>query len=62
MTDKEQARLAKVGQTVEQGFYELRASIPCKGIYQSNPCKAVENDASGCVLKYFCKLQATDNL
>jgi len=55
--DNEQDRLAKLGDAVEKGFQELRAVIPCMGVYQSNQCKAVENDKSGCVLKYFCELK-----
>lgn len=55
--DNEEIRLAKLGDAVEKRFQELRAVIPCMGVYQSTPCKAVENDKSGCVLKYFCELK-----
>jgi hypothetical protein len=59
--DKEQARLAKIGQAIEQGFRELRMAIPCRGVYRSNPCKTVENDKSTCVLKYYCELKVLEN-
>jgi hypothetical protein len=60
--DKEKARLANLGQAVEQGFREIRASIPCMGVYQSKPCREVENNKTGCVLKYYCELKLLENL
>ena len=57
----EQARLAKIGKAIEQGFHELRASIPCKGVYQSKPCRAVENGKTQCILKYYCELKVLEN-
>lgn len=56
-----EARLAKLGDAVEKRFHELREVIPCRGIYQSNPCKTVENHKSGCVLKYYCELKLLEN-
>jgi hypothetical protein len=58
---KEEVRLAKLGDAVERRFRELRASIPCMGVYQSKPCKEVENNKNGCVLKYYCELKLLEN-
>lgn len=58
---KKQISLIKLGQAVEQGFLELRAGIPCKGVYQSNPCKEVNNQMSRCVLRYYCELKILEN-
>ncbi|SFM09479.1 hypothetical protein [Pelosinus propionicus] len=55
--DKKEARHARLGNAVEKRFEELREYIPCKGVYQSNPCRKVENDKSGCVLKYYCEFK-----
>jgi hypothetical protein len=59
--DKEKARLAELGQAVERGFRELRASIPCVGVYHSKPCRDVENGKTQCILKYYCELKILEN-
>lgn len=59
MSAEEQARLVKIGQAVEKGFRELR--IPCMGVYQSKPCRDVENGKTQCILKYYCELKVLEN-
>jgi hypothetical protein len=59
--DKEKMKLAELGQAVERGFRELKASIPCMGVYQSKPCRAVENSKTQCILKYYCELKILEN-
>ncbi|MBP2658725.1 MAG: hypothetical protein H6Q69_1757 [Firmicutes bacterium] len=59
--DKKEAWLSKLGDAVERRFVELQAVIPCMGVYQSKPCREVENNKSGCVLKYYCELKLLEN-
>lgn len=59
--DKKEAWHARLGDAVERRFEELREHIPCRGVYQSKPCREVENNKSGCVLKYYCELKLLEN-
>lgn len=61
---KENAELkkdAKLGKSVTKGVAEIMPHTACKGFYQSNHCRDVNNDKYGCVLKYYCDLQAEVN-
>jgi hypothetical protein len=59
--DKEKMRLAELGQAIERGFRELKNSVACMGVYQSKPCRAVENSKTQCILKYYCELKVLEN-
>lgn len=54
-SQSEQIRLAKLGEATEKGLARIENSIPCKGIYRSEPCKETNTFTLGCALRYFCE-------
>jgi hypothetical protein len=56
------AQMAELGLAVEKGLEKIKNTIPCKGIFRSEPCKETNTYTLRCSLKYFCELKVKHSL